>query len=97
MNNEEKVRLHAFVNGRVQGVGFRLFVIQAAKILNVTGWVRNTTKGEVEVLAEGSRASLIKLLEYLRQGPRAAFVTDVRHEWVEATGEFRDFDVEYTV
>lgn len=97
MNNEEKVRLHAFVNGRVQGVGFRLYVIQAAKILDVTGWVRNTTKGEVEVLAEGSRASLMKLLEYLRQGPRAAFVTDVRHEWGEATGEFRDFDVEYTV
>lgn len=97
MTQEEQARLHAYVEGRVQGVGFRLFVIQAAKILDVTGWVRNTGKGEVEVMAEGSRANLNKLLEYLRQGPRAAFVISVRQEWLEASGEFPDFDVAYSV
>lgn len=97
MSHEEHARLHAYVEGRVQGVGFRLFVIQAAKMLDVTGWVRNTAKGEVEVMAEGSRANLNKLLEYLHQGPRAAFVTNVRQEWLEASGEFADFDVAYSL
>lgn len=92
----ERARLHALVDGSVQGVGFRMFVLQQAEALGLTGWVRNTFDGKVEVLAEGAYAELEKLLEKLRLGPRSAFVTEVQKEWQPATGEFSNFTVRRT-
>ncbi len=96
MPDSVQVQLHAVVDGRVQGVGFRYFVLEAALPLNLTGWVRNTAEGQVEVVAEGDRKALERLLELLRHGPRAAFVTGVDQEWQPATGEFVRFDVRGT-
>ncbi len=92
----ENVRLHAFVEGVVQGVGFRFFVQQRAAALGVRGWVRNLWDGRVEVLAEGERAALETLLGDLRRGPRAAHVRGVNFEWGAATGEFSGFHVRPT-
>jgi acylphosphatase len=89
----ERARLHAFVNGSVQGVGFRMFVLEHAQSMRLTGWVRNTFDGRVEVLAEGPRLKLEQLLEKLRGGPRSAFVTEVHQDWQPATGEFTGFNV----
>ena len=86
-------RLHAFVSGRVQGVGFRWFVIQEAQERNLTGWCRNLYNGKVEVLAEGELESLNDLLRLLRQGPGGSRVSDVEVEWSPAKGEFRRFSV----
>ena len=66
---EEKARLHAMVEGSVQGVGFRQFVLMTAINLDLTGWVRNTFEGSVEVVAEGRQDILDTLLFALRQGP----------------------------
>ncbi len=96
MPDSNQVRLHAVVDGRVQGVGFRYFVLEAALPLNLTGWVRNTADGQVEVVAEGDRKALERLLELLRRGPRAAYVTGVNQEWQPASGEFNRFDVRGT-
>jgi len=84
-------RLHAFVLGRVQGVGFRYFVMEVAQPRSLTGWVRNRFDGRVEVLAEGPYEALNELLNQLRLGPRSAFVSNVDYEWLPATGEFRRF------
>ena len=92
----ENARLHALIEGRVQGVGFRYFVEENAVALDLKGWVRNRWDGSVEVVAEGDRQSLEKLLSALRRGPRAAYVSDVRSEWSQATGEFRNFYVRVT-
>ncbi len=89
-------RLHAVVEGHVQGVGFRYFVLTRAQQLNLTGWVRNTSEGNVEVMAEGSRQDLDELIESLRKGPRSSFVTNVRESWEPGRGEFRIFDVRST-
>jgi acylphosphatase len=93
----ETARIHVFVDGSVQGVGFRMFVLDYARALGLSGWVRNTFDGKVEVLAEGSHSQLERLLEKLRSGPRSAFVTEVKSEWHSATGEFPDFNVRRTV
>jgi acylphosphatase len=85
-------RLHAFIEGRVQGVGFRFFVNDLASQLDLTGWVRNTEE-EVEVVAEGARENLDILLQYLKRGPRAAYVTNVRFTWELATGSHKGFSV----
>lgn len=97
MTENNTVRLHAFVDGTVQGVGFRMYVLDRASELHLTGWVRNTYDGLVEVIAEGPRDRLEKLLDKLRLGPRTSFVTEVRQEWEPATGEFRMFEVRRTI
>lgn len=93
MDESEKARLDAIVEGQVQGVGFRMFVLRSADILNLTGWVRNRWDGNVEVLAEGTRPALEKMLIALHTGPRASYVTHVQTEWSPATGEFTRFQV----
>jgi len=86
-------RLHAVVHGRVQGVNFRYTTLHRAQALRLTGWVRNLPNGSVEVLAEGPRAALEQLHEFLRHGPPHAVVASVQAEWLPATAEFTRFDV----
>jgi len=96
MTEETKSRLHATVNGHVQGVSFRYFVEEQADRLDLKGWVRNLWNGGVEVTAEGSRQNLELLLLALKAGPPMAVVRDVDYEWLAYTGEFSGFDVTKT-
>lgn len=84
------------VIGAVQGVGFRMYVHDYAIAFGLTGWVRNTYAGNVEVIAEGSYTQLERLIEKLRTGPRSAFVEELQKEWQPPTGEFHSFDVRRT-
>lgn len=97
MGNDEKQRLHVYLHGRVQGVGFRHFTMRTAGELGVSGWVRNLFDGRVEVVAEGKRQRLEELLRALRRGPTSANVVKVEEEWGQATGEFTGFSVRRTV
>jgi acylphosphatase len=91
---EEKIeRLHALVEGMVQGVGFRYFVWHHAEDLHITGWVRNLWDGRVEVLVESPRAILEKMLIQLQEGPGGAQVSKVDAQWQTATGEFKEFRI----
>ena len=84
-------RIHVTVWGRVQGVGFRGFVLRRARALGLAGWVRNRSDGGVETDAEGPREALARLVEDLRQGPSRAEVVDVEVAWDEGPGRNRDF------
>jgi acylphosphatase len=88
-------RLQAIVQGRVQGVSFRYYTQRQARELGLTGYVRNLWDGTVEVVAEGQRIDLEKLLAFLQVGPRAAFVTQVDAQWFPPTSEFDRFEVRY--
>jgi acylphosphatase len=96
MTEANPARLHAIVEGRVQGVGFRYFVVEMAELLGLYGWVRNRWDETVEVVAEGERAVLEKLLEALKRGPRSAFVSNVKVDWEKPSGEFHHFRVAMT-
>lgn len=89
------VRLHARVHGFVQGVSFRYYTLREAASLNVVGWVRNRYDGGVEVVAEGERTAVNKLLSWLHRGPPSADVDKVEAEWEPPTGEFRRFEVRF--
>lgn len=89
----EPKRLHAVVQGRVQGVGFRYFVLDRAEELRLTGICRNLRTGEVEVIAEGEQGALEALLVALKQGPRMAHVENVHAVWLPASGEFVGFRI----
>jgi len=88
-------RLHAIVEGYVQGVGFRQTTLYRARRLGLTGWVRNRADGSVEAVAEGLRDDLEVFLNYLYTGPQEAEVAHVRAEWLAATGEFPDFRIHF--
>ncbi|HEX4065460.1 MAG TPA: acylphosphatase [Acidobacteriaceae bacterium] len=85
---------HYLVKGRVQGVGFRWFVHREAAALDLSGWVRNTEDGHVEVLASGESQVLAELAQALRKGSRGSRVDAViEHELdakeAEGLGPFR--------
>jgi acylphosphatase len=87
--------LHAWVSGLVQGVGFRYFVIQKAISLGLRGYTRNDESGDVEVLAQGTRSALERLLASLRRGPSAAQVSDIRVKWGQPTEHFSGFHIRW--
>ena len=74
-NSRERVRLR--VTGRVQGVGFRWFVIAEGRRLAMSGWVRNNADGSVELEAEGSAADIQALRNRVAKGPPASRVDGV--------------------
>lgn len=87
--------LHAYVHGWVQGVGFRYFVVEHALALGLRGYARNDRDGSVEVLAQGSRPALDRLLTLLREGPPAAYVREVHTEWRQPTEHLSGFHVRW--
>lgn len=88
-------RLHALVSGRVQMVMFRDFTQRKATGLRLTGQVRNLPDGTVEVIAEGPRENLERLIEKLHRGSFLSHVETVAITWQQATGEFEKFSIAY--
>ena len=87
--------LRAIIRGRVQLVMFRDFTRRTARKLGLRGAVRNLADGTVEVVAQGERGLLEKLLEALRRGSLLSRVDFVESEWREAAKQFDDFDIVY--
>ncbi len=87
-------RLDASVRGRVQGVGFRFFVLREATYLGLDGFVANERDGSVHVVAEGPATVLDALLERLRDGPPASIVERVIEHREPARGTGGGFRVE---
>ena len=79
--------MHLLVLGRVQGVGFRWFVREAARRRAVAGWVRNRKDGSVEIAAEGEEEAVDGLLSAIRVGPPGATVTETRELATDDVGE----------
>ncbi len=96
-SQNEIIRVHMWVTGRVQGVGFRAHVEYHASQIGVTGWVRNVGYDSVETVAEGTRAQIDKFIAAVKQGPRASRVDDARVEYETVTGEFQEFGVKRSI
>ena len=92
---ENKVRAHANISGRVQGVFFRMETKRAADRIGVYGWVKNLRDGTVEAIFEGNQDQVDTILAWCKEGPPSAQVSDVKLEWQDYTGEFSGFDVSY--
>ena len=74
------------VQGRVQGVGYRYFVLRHAEELGLAGYAKNQADGTVEVVAEGADSALQKLEERLHEGPSFSHVSRVEREAIAARG-----------
>ena len=89
---EEAVRLTAWVHGHVQGVGMRWWIRSRALELGLSGWARNTDDGRVEVVAEGASEAAERLLDQLRTAPgRPGRVTQVTDRWSTPRGDLSGF------
>lgn len=92
MNN---ARAHILVSGRVQGVFFRAGAQARAKKIGVYGFVRNLPDARVEILAEGEKENVEKVINWLKRGSLFAKVKKVEIIWEEYRGEFKEFNIIY--
>jgi len=94
-NFPEKGRIHLVVHGKVQGVGFRSYVLHTAKELGLFGWVRNVGYSQVETIAEGNPEVLKRFVEAVRSGPRRSQVDDLSVIWEDPLGDYTHFDIRF--
>jgi len=91
----ETVTRRLSVRGRVQGVGYRYSMVEAAERLGVTGWVRNRSDGSVEAVVKGPPEAVAAVIAWARIGPRSAVVHSVEVE--DAEGHFVSFESRPTI
>ena len=88
-----RVTRHFVVAGRVQGVGFRWFTVDAASREGLGGWVRNLSDGRVEAVAEGESERVARFEAALWRGPSRARVEDVQVSDTEPLGAVDGFSI----
>jgi acylphosphatase len=88
-------RAEILVNGLVQGVGFRYFVVRHAEKLELKGFTQNLYSGEVFTVVEGEQYKIEELYNQLKIGPVHADVKNASIKWSEYKKEFKRFEVKY--
>jgi acylphosphatase len=89
----KKRRAHVWIAGRVQGVFFRAYTLDAAQLIGVTGWVRNLRDGKVEAVFEGEADKVEKMIEWCREGSPMSRVDRVEVLEEVYTGDFDRLEV----
>ncbi len=89
----EAASARILVEGRVQGVGFRNYTLQNAMGLQLRGYARNLTDGQVEIEVEGERGNIHLLIECLWKGPPRAVVANVDVVWKAPSSGFDRFSI----
>ena len=91
----ELKRAKIIVNGLVQGVGYRYFVIRHADNLNLKGYTQNLFTGEVLTEVEGDESLIQELIKQLKIGPMKSHIVNCSVDWSEYKDEFKRFEVRY--
>jgi len=86
---------HILVKGEVQGVFFRKTAKQVAERLNITGWVKNTDEGDVEIFAQASGDKVDELIEWCKKGPPRAEVEEVKVTDAKPDTSIKHFSIAY--
>ena len=85
--------IHLIIRGRVQGVFYRASAKDEAQSLGLTGWVKNTKQGDVEIMVSGNDAELGKFTDWCRKGPSQAVVTHVFSQQLADEQVFKGFTI----
>ena len=78
---------HLVITGRVQGVGYRDWMVAQARAMGLSGWVRNLPDGSVEALVAGDTPAVEEMLRKCRRGPSLAMVVSITEDLVEVPEE----------
>ena len=89
----QKKAVRAKIEGRVQGVNFRMATYQAAENLGVSGWVMNKPDGSVEAFFEGNADNVDAMVNWCHKGPPIASVENVAVAEENYTGNYTDFTI----
>jgi len=87
------MKKHIVITGKVQGVGFRYWLYQAAKQRNIDGWVRNKISGEVEALLIGDDVKIDNLIRLCEKGPPSSKVTKIKVQNYQKEFLKKSFDI----
>ena len=90
-----KSKVHVIISGRVQGVWFRASTKSKAEQFGITGWVRNTSDGNVEAVFEGDEKIIEEILEWCNHGPPLAKVDNVEIKKQSSSNDFDQFFIRY--
>jgi acylphosphatase len=86
----ERATRRLSIRGQVQGVGYRYSMVEAARRLRVSGWVRNRADGSVEAVVQGSPEAVDAMVAWARRGPPGARVDQVEEQ--PAEGDYAGFE-----
>lgn len=87
--------VHIIVTGRVQGVFYRASTQDKALQLNLVGWVRNTSEGNVEIEAQGSSDKISEFVKWCNKGPQFAKVDGIEVQQLVVSIELDDFEIRH--
>lgn len=93
--SDETRGLHLYLEGRVQGVGFRAYTRRQARDLGVHGWVKNLPDGRVEIQAVADAETLEEFASRIRRGPPVGRVRSVDRNELSDPPDFNDFEVRF--
>ena len=85
---------HLFISGTVQNVGYRQFVKNSARTFGLTGWVRNTEDGGVEVVLQGEEKAIDHMIDSCKQGTFLSEVEQIGYEWEDVEEPLSDFAIQ---
>ena len=91
--SEDNLTVNMKITGKVQGVGFRYFVLRQAQELGINGWVSNKSNGDVEALAQGDKEDLDQFIAKVKQGPAFSRVDDVSLNWGNEAEQYFGFKI----
>jgi acylphosphatase len=83
------------VNGLVQGVGFRYYIMRQAQVLGLKGFAKNLFTGEVYTIVEGERGMIEEFIKLIKAGPSHAHVKNCRVDWSDSKEEFTTFEIRF--
>jgi len=90
-----EARVHVFYSGRVQGVGFRYTAERMALELGLTGCVKNLHDGRVELICEGPKLDIERLLTQIKEGQMGSHIRQADCSWETPSGKFKEFCIEF--
>ncbi|AOP32821.1 acylphosphatase [Leptospira tipperaryensis] len=93
MGSKNNVRAKILVRGKVQGVGFRYYILQRAQECRLSGFTQNLPGGEVETVVEGDKMFIEDLYKAIQRGPTGSEVKEAVITWDVAKGTYRTFEI----
>ena len=90
---EDYLTVNMKITGKVQGVGFRYFVLRQAQELGILGWVNNKPNGDVEAFAQGEKAELEQFIAKVKEGTTFSRVDNVNLEWMNKDEQYFGFEI----
>jgi len=81
------------ISGRVQGVGFRYFAKYKADEIGITGWVKNTPDGKLEIEASGDSENLQTFIDWMKIGPSRAVIKTANISEITPVRTFTNFSI----